>query len=337
MRIGIDARKIGDFGIGTYIRGLLGGLAGLAGDEEYVVLAPAGARRLIPSALEHVVLEAPHYSIRELMIVGRAAERAGLDLLHAPHYVVPFTRIPVVVTIHDLIHLHTRHRNPLAPIYARTMIGRSVRKAVRVATVSQAVRSEIVGRFGLDSNRITVTPNGVGEPFRAEEPNPRPAPYFLYAGNDKPHKNVDVLVEAIAVVRKERPELALVLAGASFERLASLDGVITPGFVSDQELFSLYRGAIALVQPSREEGFGLPALEAMASGTAVITSQAAALVEVTADAALHVEPGELATAMLRVANDDALRVSLGRRGIERARNFTWSRCADLTRRMYLGA
>lgn len=340
MRIGIDARKIADFGIGTYIRGVLAGLAECRGDEEYVVFAPAAARAQIPAVFEQVVVEAPHYSIRELVVIGRAARRAGIDLLHAPHYVVPLTRRPVVVTIHDLIHLHQRHRNPLAAVYARTMLGRAVRRSVRILTVTQAVKNEIVQTFGCPPSKISVTPNGIDEVFRAAAPNPHPSPYFLYAGNDKPHKNVGRLVEAFALLRESRSDLTLVLAGAAFERYQAHPGIITPGFVAEGELAALYRGALALVQPSREEGFGLPAAEAMASGTAVITSKAAALVEITGDAALHVD-GEsseaLAEAMLRVAESDALRVSMGRRGIDRARAFTWMRCADLTRRALLGA
>jgi glycosyltransferase involved in cell wall biosynthesis len=105
------------------------------------------------------------------------------------------------------------------------------------------------------------------------------------------------------------------------------------GFVSEDELSSLYRNAIALVMPSLEEGFGLPAAEAMAHGTAVITSNAPALVEVTGDAALHVDARDasaLAAAMIRVARDGDLRVMLGAKGIERARHFTWTRCAEIT-------
>jgi glycosyltransferase involved in cell wall biosynthesis len=340
VRIGIDARKIADFGIGTYIRGLLGGLGRCAGDEEYVVFAPATARELIPGVFEHVVLDAPHYSIRELIAVAAAARRSGVDLLHAPHYVVPLTSCPVVVTIHDLIHLHQKQRNPLAAVYARTMMGRAVRKSVRILTVSQAVKNEIVRELGCDAAKVIVTPNGVDERFRAASPNSAPSSYFLYAGNDKPHKNVERLVDAFAAVKSRRPELSLVLAGGAFERYQARDGVITPGFVSDGELAALYRGAVALVQPSIEEGFGLPSAEAMASGVAVITSTAPALVEITEDAALHVDAtssSAIADAMLRVANDDALRVELGRRGIEKSRAMTWDRCADFTRRAYFGA
>src|SRR5712671_2489840 len=157
MRIGIDARKIADFGIGTYIRGLLQALVA-AGGNTYVAFAPERVAHLLPAGVEHVAIDAPHYSIREIVVLGRAVDRATLDLFHAPHYVVPFTRVPFVVTIHDLIHL--RHPNPLARMYARRMIGRAVRRSRRVLTVSEAVKREIVATFGCPADQIVVRRKG---------------------------------------------------------------------------------------------------------------------------------------------------------------------------------
>ena len=340
MRVGIDARKIADFGIGTYIRGLLRGLAELeAGDEletgdQYVAFAPAGT--VLPPGVEHVAVDAPHYSVRELFAVGRAADRARLDVFHAPHYVVPFTRVPLVVTIHDLIHLHQPMRNPVAPLYARTMLGRALRKARRVLTVSEAVKRELERELG--AKDVLVTPNGVD--VTATAARARSAKMFLYVGNDKPHKNVGTLLEAFALVRREMEGATLVLAGGAFERFADRGGVIASGFVSSADLARLYQEATALVMPSREEGFGLPAAEAMAHGTAVITSNAPALVEVTGDAALHVDANDaaaLASAMLRVAREPSLRAELGAKGTARAALLTWKRCAELTRSAYQSA
>jgi len=337
VRIGIDGRKLADFGIGTYIRGLLGGLAEIATDETIVVFAPAAARSLIPAAFEHVVLDAPHYSLRELLVVGKAADAAKLDVFHAPHYVVPATRVPLVVTVHDLIHL--RHRNPLGRTYARMMIGRAVRRARRVLTVSEAVRADIAATFGA-ADKIVVTPNGIDAVFRANGPRAI-GRYLLFAGNDKPHKNVERLVEAFARVRAQEPAVQLVLAGGAFERFAAREGVVIAGFVqTSEELATLMRGARALVQPSLEEGFGLPAAEAMACGTPVITSLAPALVEVTGDAALHADATSvdaLRDAMLRVLRDEALQESMRVRGIARAASFSWRRCAEITLAAYRSA
>lgn len=326
MRVAIDCRKIGDYGIGTYIRGLLSSLRGI----DLVALGPRGIA--LPPNVEHIEVDAPHYSIRELLAVGRAADGANVDLFHAPHYVLPPTRVPSIVTIHDLIHLHQPLRNPVAKAYAQLMLGRAVRRATRVLTVSEAVRRDLIA-FGCEPGKIVVTPNGIDPRFTPGDTRDRG--YFLYVGNDKPHKNVARLVEAFARVGGR-----LILAGAPFERFREVRGVETRGFVNDDELVEVYRGAIALVLPSLEEGFGLPAAEAMACGTAVITSTAPALVEITGDAALHVEAKDveaLADAMRRVATNDALRASLGSRGVTHARAFTWDRCASITANAYLSA
>jgi glycosyltransferase involved in cell wall biosynthesis len=328
MRVVIDGRKITDYGIGTYIRGLLRGLQELGANDEYIVLAQENARPLIP--FEHVVADAPKYSLREILTIGAAVRRLRADVFHAPHYVVPVTSTPTVVTIHDLIHL--RLRNPMKRAYAWTMLRRAARQTV--VTVTSAMKQEIETTLG--ARDVIVTPNGV-DPRFSSDGRSAPGEYFLFVGNDKPHKNVETLVAAYEStkwnVEKKRP--GLVLAGAPFSRYRTR--ATLAGFVDDDELAALYRGAIALVMPSIEEGFGLPAVEAMACGTAVITSNAPALVEITGDAALHADArdaGAIANAMTRLANDEALRGDLASRGIARARQFTWRMCAEKTREAY---
>ena len=320
MRVGIDCRKIADFGIGTYIRGLLQALVEIGG-EQYVAFGSRDIASMLPNGVEHAVVDAPKYSVRELFTVGRDAR---IDLFHAPHYVVPFVRVPFVVTIHDLIHL--RHRNPLARAYARSMIGRAVRRSRAVIAVSHSVRNDIASGFG-HAEKISVTPNGVDAVFTAQGRKAE-GRYFLFVGNDKPHKNVDRLVEAAKAI-----DAPLILAGATFERY----GRLARGFVSSEELAALYRGAIALVIPSLDEGFGLPALEAMACGTAVITSTAPALVELTDDAAIHVDAKSITAisdAMTRVMRDENARAAMIERGLARSRQFTWRRCAEMTLEIY---
>lgn len=311
MRVGIDCRKIADFGIGTYIRGLLHGLAAIGG-AEYVAFGPREIAPMLPAGVEHAVVDAPKYSVRELFVIGK---NARIDLFHAPHYVVPFLKVPFVVTIHDLIHL--RHRNPAARAYAQWMIGRAVRRSRAVLTVSDAVKRDIASAFG-HPEKISVTPNGVDAVFQANGPKAE-GRYFLFVGNEKPHKNVDRLIAAARSINAE-----LIRVGSNRH-------------VSSEELASLYRGAIALVLPSLEEGFGLPALEAMACGTAVITSNAPALVEITGDAAIHVDAKSvesISDAMTRVMSDTKLRAAMIERGFRRARAFTWKRCAEMTLEIY---
>jgi len=305
MRVAIDARKIRDFGIGTYIRGLIGGLLEI-GEDEIVALAPENAE--LPRGVEHVVVDAPKYSIRELFTVGRGIRA---DVFHEPHYVVPFTNLPTVVTIHDLIHLHLR--NPLKRAYARTMLRRAAKHTV--VTVSDAMKREIESILG--ARDVIVTPNGVDAHFTPDGPR-EAGEYVLFVGNTKPHKNAIAASEAA-----RRANVPIRFIGEGFE------------WVDD--LAPFYRGAIALVMPSLDEGFGLPALEAMACGTPVITSNAPALVEVTGDAALHVDARDvdaIARAITSIANDASLRTQLASRGIERAREFTWRRCAERAREAY---
>lgn len=328
MRIGIDCRKIADFGIGTYVRGLVHALAELGGPEEYVLFAPRDAT--VPETMERVEVDAPGYSIRELPVMGRAIARARLDLFHAPHFVLPWTSCPSVTTIHDAIHARFPPSQPGATLYISAMMRRTLRKSVRVLTVSEAARQSIVETYGGDPGKIVVTPNGVDEIFFADGPRAE-GRYFLFVGNDKPHKNLGLLIDAF---RRLRGDAQLVLAGAAFERYRDVPGVIAPGFVTIEELAALYRGAIALIMPSLEEGFGLPVAEAMACGTPVIAADIPSLREVTGGAAFHVDPHsveELVNAMRNVTREHIGKAR------ERARTFTWRRCAELTRDVYRAA
>ena len=338
LRIAIDARKIGDFGIGTYAEGLLRGLAELEGAEEYVVFVAARFRERVPSRFEVVTSDAPNYSIREQFAIPKLIERSRADIFHSLHFVLPRTSVPSIVTVHDVIPLHFPYRNPVARIYYSTMLRRGVARSARVCTVSEAAKASIIEATRCAPEKIVVTPNGVDALFfDNKEPDRTHGRYFLFVGNDKPHKNVDGLLAAFDEVRARDASLNLVLVGATFDRFRGRAGVLLAGFVTTPALASLYRGAIALVLPSLEEGFGLPAAEAMAAGTAVITSEERALVEVTGDAAVHVDArssGALAAAMLRVAHDDLFRAKLIDSGRTRARAFTWQRCAIATRDVY---
>lgn len=325
MRIGIDCRKIADFGIGTYVRGLVRGLAEIGAPEKYVLFVP---RPMPELPFEQIVVDAPTYSLRELPVLGRAIARARLDLFHSPDLMLPWTSVPCVVTLHDVIRSHYPPRNPAARLYVGVMTPRALQKSVRVLTVSEAAKRAILETFDCDPAKIVVTPNGVDPIFFEDGPRAE-GRYFLFVGNDKPHKNVERLVEASRRVAGSSSRLVLV--GGDFSRYPD---VVAPGFVSNEELAALYRGAVALVMPSLEEGFGLPVVEAMAAGTPVIASDIPALREVTAGHALHVDPysvDAIANAMRNVTREH---VAAAR---ERAKQFTWRRCAELTREVYLCA
>ena len=329
-RIGIDCRKIADFGIGTYIRGLVRGLGEIGAPEKYILFVPRAMPEL---PFEQIVVDAPTYSLRELPILGRAIARARLDLFHSPDLMLPWTSCPTVVTLHDVIRSHYPPKNPAARIYVAVMTPRALHKSTKVLTVSEAAKRAILETFDCDAEKIVVTPNGVDEIFFSEGPRAE-GEYFLFVGNDKPHKNVERLVEAFSSRRVDESTRGLVLVGAEFSQYREIEGVIAPGFVSVEELAALYRGAIALIMPSLEEGFGLPVLEAMAAGTPVIASNIPSLVEVTGGAAFFVDPHStesIANAMQNVTREHVDRARA------RAAQFTWRRCAELTREVYLCA
>lgn len=339
MRIGIDCRKIADFGIGTYVRELVRAMAETAPGETFVAFGPRSIESHLPSSgsIDRIEVDAPHYSIRELGTIGRAANAARLDLFHSPHYVIPLVRGPVVVTIHDLIHLE-RQTNPLRLLYARGMLRRATRRPARIITVTEAVAAMIARRYPRAASKVRAVHNGVEDRFFAATPPPRPGRrYFLWIGNDKPHKNLKGLVEAWRQVAPSLPDCDLVLAGAPPGALRGEPQIRIAGFVPSDELPSLCAGAVALVLPSLFEGFGLPVAEAMAAGCPVIASAIPPLREVAADAALWCDPANPATiaaAMTELAADGARRATLIERGHRRAEAFSWRASAEKTIEIY---
>jgi glycosyltransferase involved in cell wall biosynthesis len=362
MRVGFDARKLADFGIGTYIQGLLGEFTRLGMPEELVVYRSPDAE--VPAVLEaaagiHWRLEAARpYSLAELWRLAAQARRDRVQLFHAPHYVCPpWLSCPAIVTIHDLIHLRFpgRRGGPLAPLYARVMLRLAVRRAARVIAVSDSTRRDLEDWLGARRERIRVIPNGVTALFRPAAAGADieaglaklgvAPPYWLFVGNPLPHKNVGRLLEAFAGL----PAAAgpLVLAGVRPAGQPALDRAIqTRGLrgrvillapVPESALALLYQGATALVIPSLWEGFGLPALEAMACGTPVVASNRGGLPEVVGDAGVLVDPTNvdaLRAALYNLAVDLPLRAALRAAGLARARAFSWRHAAEATVGVY---
>ena len=351
-RVLLDARKARDFGIGTYIRGLLGGLA-RQDRWDLTALVFSGEEALLPPGVAARVCAARHYSLGELVAVRRAISAAKPDLFHAPHYVVPFfPPRTTVVTIHDLMHLtRPEHATPAKRAYARWMMGRALRLAAKVIAGSEATKREILAFGPSRGLEVEVIPYGVRQEFfECEEKRvsmrglaearspvlPFEAPYLLFLGNDKPHKNLDGLLAAFARLRASFPSLSLVLAGVAPGRIHA-EGVHALGFVPEADVPPLLAGARALVLPSFAEGFGLPVLEAQATGTPVACSDLPALREAAGDAAVFFDPadvGSILAGLEKILKDDELRKILRKSGRERAAQFTWARAAERTARIY---
>ena len=364
MRIAIDLRKLHDYGIGTYVRNLVTGLARQSDDAQYVLLCRPDDLdfvRMLGPRFEAVVDRSGNYSAREQITVPLALRRSRVDLFHAPHYVVPpFTSCPYVVTIHDCIHLRFPQYLPnrAAYYYARGMMTMAARRALRVLTVSEASKDDILHFLRVPAEKVEVIYNALDE--RLESP-PTPEEigrvrdrflltdrFVLYTGNIKPHKNVDRLIEAFSILRRRGFEdVKLLSIGDESSKYQNLRRMVHRfqlhqkvrflGFVPDATLSALYRLASVFVFPSLYEGFGLPPLEAMAAGAPVITSNVSSLPEVVGDAALLIDPmdaGAIAEAMARVLTDEALRASLIARGHERVKAFSWTRSVARIREVY---
>ena len=362
IRLAIDGRKLTDFGIGTYLRNLLRGLDARP-DITLTVLAKSGHEERVGEIAPNarvVTTSARGYGISEHVEVPVALWREHLDLVHFPHYVVPrLVPYPVVVTVHDMIQLfYPPRKSPqLARLYLRMVLGAALRRARRVITVSRASRKDLVNLFGADPKRLLVVANGV-EPGLSERPpmdeleNLKAhyglrSPLVLVVANDKPHKNLDLVLRAyhLAVRRHRIPGQLVFLGGAGADgrlgtraqRLGLGDRVRLLGRVPRDHLHALYHVAAVQLQVSLYEGFGLPILEAMAAGLPVITSNLGAMRELGEGAARLVNPlevDEVAAALEKVLVDDPLRQRMIEAGRKRAETMSWQRTVEETTAVY---
>jgi glycosyltransferase involved in cell wall biosynthesis len=364
-------------GIGAYTRELIAHLAKLDRENEYVLLfhdpslmertvretGIGGLDRFAPCLVKWGVFS----PMSQLALPGWLRRRR-IDVFHSTNYMIPLLAFPrrrsgrmrCVVTIHDVIPLLFRDRVPMSrkarlfPVYVWLMrqIGR---RADAIVTDSRASAADIVGQLRLPpaaADRVRAIYCGVSERFRPRQAQAAPPAgkprVILYVGRFDPYKNVTVAIRAFAQARSRCPfPLVLKLVGSPDPRypearecIAALglkDEVIWSGYVPDDRLLALYHEADVLLHPSMYEGFGLQVVEAMACGVPVICSNAGALPEVTADAAIRLDPSDVdgyARAIERVLTDPALAARLSESGRRRASTFSWTRTAEETLAVY---
>ncbi|HYN19904.1 MAG TPA: glycosyltransferase family 1 protein [Thermoanaerobaculia bacterium] len=366
--IGLDARKIQDPGIGPYIRNLIRHLARLDLENRYVLIARPQDKDLLrdlPENFRPGYESSPTYSVRELFALSWQLWRSKLDLYHSTHYVLPaWVGSQVVVTIYDVLDLLYPEFLPsrLAFLYAQRMIHRSLSRADRLIAVTQDTRSDLIKHFDVDGRKVEVVYNGVDDAFRkklAPEELERwrrdlglERSYLLFVGNPAPkRKNLDTVILAYARAREIAPfDAPLVCIGErsgsefkSRQRASNLgvgDHVRLLGKVAPEALPALYQGATLFLYPTLFEGFGMPVVEAMASGVPVITSNTAALKELAEGYAHLVDPLDvegIAKAIAHCMSDPEHRSSLAKLGLRRAEDFRWSRTARKTLEIYLSA
>jgi glycosyltransferase involved in cell wall biosynthesis len=369
MRVAIDIRRAGDYGIGTYIRNVVNQLARLKHQTHYLLI---GQRRhleefdVLPENFELLDYPADPGTFRTHFHLPFLLERRNIDILHMPWFYAPAV-VPcrLVITVHDLTDIFSPPvgRSPLVQTGRLFFARRALSRAERILAVSHASKRELARVFGIPEAKIEVIYNALDQRF-VREPLPADAdrilerhavnyPFVLYAGKIRPQKNLARLIEAFAVAKSElrdHPELAglkLLMIGDELSKHADLrravirtrirEDVRFLGFVPYPVLRVFYARARAFLFPSLYEGFGLPPLEAMAHGTPVLTSNVSSLPEVFSQAALLVNPEhvfEIARGIRQILTEDVLREALIRRGYELVQRYSWERSAQQVHDVY---
>ncbi|MEK7524958.1 MAG: glycosyltransferase family 1 protein [Patescibacteria group bacterium] len=365
MRIGIDARYWGtrDTGIGRYVQNLVLQLAKIDKENDYIIFG----KEIIKEEIEKypnfkwVKLTTRPYSLTEQIVNLGIFLKEKLDLLHVPHFNAPllYPR-PLVITLHDLIkHLSVGRATTTLPFYQywlkhllyRLVVRVNLARASAILTPAFFWKDYLSQHFGIAPAKIFVTYEAAVKTIVAGSKQ-TPAdilhryglskPFVIYTGNLYPHKNVPFLVEAVKrfnLSHEHKLQLALACGrDDTFKKIITPDETVKYlGFVTDADLALLYSQALALVQPSLIEGFGLVGLEAMSVGLPVLASQATVLPEIYGDAALYFDPrneDQLVEALARLISDQELVIALIAAGRKRVKQFSWAKCARQTLAVY---
>lgn len=368
-RIGLNAHLLnlsGNYrsaGINWYIYHLLQHLPAAAAFEYTVFLSDQNARGHLTLPIRQSRLPTHQPVVRiawEQFVLPFALRHERIDLLHALAFAGPLAiSLPWVVTIYDLSFMrYPQSFNAANRIYLTWAVRNSLRRAQRVIAISESTKRDLVALFGAPAQRIAVVYGGIDPAFTpSRDPadlaafrarRGLPEQFVLHVGTIEPRKNIARLIRAFARARRAaRLPHRLVLVGARGWKYAQVDQVIEQeqmqdlvlfaGYVPQEELPLWHRAADLFVYPSLYEGFGLPPLDAMASGTPVVVSNASSLPEVVGDAGLQVPPEDeaaLADALARALTDHALREQMIARGLAQAAKFSWARAARETAAVY---
>lgn len=361
LRIIIDGRMFDQSGIGRYIRNLISQLQLIDKKNEYFILhLKEDYDKLDYQNNFHKVLADLHwYGISEQIKLPRLLNKIKPNLVHFPHFNVPFFfNGKFVVTIHDLIHQHfsmervTTH-GPI--IYKAKQTGykiifkNALSRSSKIFVPSRFVKDQLVKDWQVSVEKIVLTPEAVDSSMLAagitvKKDKKNKAPYIFYVGNAHPHKNVTGLIKAFLILKNKYQNLKLILAGhdhyfwQKMKQEFSHKDIIYTGYVSDKELIALYKNAEIFVMPSLEEGFGIPLLEAMAFSCPVVSSNAGSLPEIGSDAASYFDPSspsDMAEKIAQVLDDQKLTRQLVEKGLKRYKEFSWERLARQTLEVYL--
>ena len=338
----VDADVLGRQRTGdeTYIQQLLMGLSELGTDLN--IHAVARRAGLIPEGITPEILPVRNYGARLAWQLPHRLRTLRPGVAHFQYVIPPGYGGTCVLTVHDISYdVLPELEDRAAGFVLRRLVPRSLKRAARVLTVSEWTKADLVRRYRLDPARVVVTPNGVDPAFSPQGPRPEVAPYILFVGALRSRKDPVTALEALARLPSD---MRLVMIGppraetdrvrATISRLDLEHRVEILGHVSQTVLTAYYRGAQCFVLPSLYEGFGLPVVEAMASGTPVVSTTVSAIPEVAEGAAILVppkDPDALADGILRALAD---RERLVAAGLERAKRYSWSEMCRRTLNVY---
>jgi glycosyltransferase involved in cell wall biosynthesis len=356
LRIGVNALYLIPGGVGgteIYLRGLLGGLAGIDTANQYFIftnretgpdLVPRQPNfRRLPQPVR--AASRPARMLWEQAALPLAAVRHSLDVMLNPGFTAPlFCPCPQVTVFHDLQHKrHPEYFRWFDLPFWQFFLFWSARVSALLLAVSAATAADLLKYYRLPESKVRVTPEGVETVFFDIARRRTPEPFLLAVSTLHPHKNLDGLLRAFAGFRRTHPQFRLVVCGlhgfstgALHELRDSLDlrdAVEFPGWIPREDLHELYARAWAFLYPSRFEGFGLPVLEALAAGIPTACSAIEPLRSIAGGAALEFDPldaAAIAEGMLRIATDEPLRARLAEAGPRRAAQFSWRATAEGT-------
>ncbi|MGD0435222.1 MAG: glycosyltransferase family 1 protein [Bryobacteraceae bacterium] len=349
MRIALDATPLtlASGGLRRYVVELTTALGQNFPNDEFWLLSDQKFEAPCPSPANLRTGHGPrNFLDRHWWLWGLRGEmaRLGIDVFHGTDFAVPYlpTR-PSVMTLHDLSPwMDPAWHIQAARVRRRTPVLLRLGWSSMVVTPSEAIRKQAIEHFRLSPDRVVAVPHAAAPFLRPAPDSQNGTPYFLYVGTLEPRKNLDLLLDVWREVRRSQ-EIDLVLAGrrrADFPELDPEPGLRLVGLTRDQDLPRLFSGALAFVYPSLYEGFGLPVLEAMQCGAAVIASRDAAISEVAGEAAILLDVADRRSwveALLGVASNSEQLASLRRKALARSAQFSWDKTAKLTREVYAQA
>ena len=367
MRIGIEAQRVfrrNKHGMDYVVLQEIKELQKIDHKNEYFVFVAPGVDRCLKDTenVHIIVIGESFYPVWEQITLPREAKKYNLDILHCTSNTAPiFCNIPLVLTLHDIIFLEPRDKNNkslyqnMGWLYRRKVVPRILKKCLRIITVTNFEKQNIIQKLGIPEKRMAMTYNGFNEWFKPlrdvadvyksyiEKPG-----YFFFLGNTDPKKNTErtliaysKYLEQSTIKRKllmadlDRAYLDSIIERNHIENI--LEQIVMPGYIVNSDLPFIYNSAFAFLYTSLRESFGIPLLEAMACGTPVITSNTSSMPEIGGNEAILINPEspeEITEKMLRLENDEAYYNTQKEIGLKRAELFSWRKTAEQLLNLY---